>query len=91
MTAAPNLRRISWLALLPALACSQLPPVEAPPSAAETTSTRAADLRDTQALLLLLADQKRFEETVFIALLDSSESVRRDLAVALGRIGPVRQ
>ena len=37
-----------------------------------------------------MADQKRFEETVFIALLDSSASVRRDLAVALGRIGDSR-
>jgi cyclophilin family peptidyl-prolyl cis-trans isomerase/HEAT repeat protein len=37
-----------------------------------------------------MADQKRFEETVFIALLDSSASVRRDMAVAVGRIGDPR-
>ena len=61
-----------------------------PPEVPTDLAVRAADLRDTQALLLLMADQKRFEETVFIALLDSSASVRRDMAVALGRIGDRR-
>ena len=87
------LLRILILALLPALACSQSPPVQSaggPSSVRSTQAARSADLRDTQALLLLLADQKRFEETVFVALLDSSGSVRRDLAVALGRIGDGR-
>ncbi|MEO7793354.1 MAG: peptidylprolyl isomerase [Thermoanaerobaculia bacterium] len=81
---------IPLLALLPALACSQAPAVKPPPTVAQERSTRAADLRDTQALLLLMADQKRFEESVFVALLDSSASIRRDLAVALGRIGHPR-
>lgn len=90
MIPARSFGRLSLLALLPALACSQSPPVKPAPTRAETRSTRAADLRDTQALLLLMADQKRFEETVFIALLDSSASVRRDMAVALGRIGDRR-
>jgi cyclophilin family peptidyl-prolyl cis-trans isomerase/HEAT repeat protein len=84
--------RLFLAALLPALACSQAP--QAKPSATatrdETRTARATDLRDTQALLLLMSDQKRFEEGVFIALLDSSASVRRDLAVALGRIGDPR-
>ncbi len=88
MTSDRSSCRLALLALLPALACSQAPPAR-PPTGAETRSTRAADLRDTQALLLLLADQKRFEETVFVALLDSSKSVRLDLAVTLGRIGDV--
>lgn len=81
---------ILLIALLPALACSQAPPAKPSATQAETRSTRATDLRDTRALLLLMADQKRFEETVFVALLDSSASVRRDLAVALGRIGDPR-
>ena len=85
-----RLCRLPLLALLPALACSQSPQPSAAPNRAETRSTRAADLRDTQALLLLMADQKRFEETVFVALLDSSASVRRDLAGTLGRIGDPR-
>ena len=78
------------LALLPGLACSQSPPARPAPTPASTRSTRSVDLRDTQALLLLMADQKRFEETVFVALLDSSRTVRRDLAIALGRIGDPR-
>lgn len=81
------------LALLPALSCSQSPLAKAAggsSSARSTKTARSADLRDTQALLLLLADQRRFEETVFVALLDSSGSVRRDLAVALGEIGDAR-
>ncbi len=78
------------LALLPAFACSQSPPAKPAGGAADTRVTRAADLRDTKALLLLLADQKRFEETVFVALLDSSRSVRRDLAETIGRIGDPR-
>ena len=82
--------RIALLALLPVLGCSQAPPAKPAATRAETRSTRAADLRDTRALLLLMADQERFEETVFVALLDSSASVRRDLAVALGRIGDGR-
>ena len=96
MTSARSPHRLALLALLvplvllPALACSQAPPMKPPASAAETRSTRATDLRDAQALLLLLADQKRFEETVFVALLDSSKSIRLDLAVTLGRIGDTR-
>ena len=90
MTALRAARRIHFLVLLPALACSQSPAAKAPPTRAEARSARATDLRDTQALLLLMADQKRFEEGVFIGLLDSSASVRRDLAVALGRIGDAR-
>ena len=93
MTSDRSSCRLALLALLPVLSCSQAPPARSParpPTGAETRSTRATDLRDTQALLLLLADQKRFEETVFIALLDSSKSVRFDLAVTLGRIGDVR-
>ena len=96
MTSPRSAHRLALLAplvplvLLPVLACSQVPPVKPPASAAETRSTRAADLRDAQALLLLLADQKRFEETVFVALLDSSKSIRLDLAVTLGRIGDAR-
>ena len=82
--------RITLLALLPALACSQSPPVQPVAGRDEVRSSRAADLRDTKALLLLMADQKRFEATVFVALLDSSASVRTDLAVALGRIGDPR-
>lgn len=78
-----------WL-LLPALACSQAPVAKPLPTREEARSARATDLRDTQALLLLMADQKRFEEGVFIGLLDSSASVRRDLAVTLGRIGDAR-
>ncbi len=84
------LLRLSILALQPLLSCSQSPPAKSAAASPETRSTRSADLRDTQALLLLLADQRRFEETVFVALLDSSESVRRDLAVALGQIGDAR-
>jgi cyclophilin family peptidyl-prolyl cis-trans isomerase/HEAT repeat protein len=90
MTPVRRLCRIPLLALLPALACSQAPSPTPVPTREETRSTRAADLRDTQALLLLMADQKRFEEAVFVALLDSSASVRRDLAGALGRIGDPR-
>ncbi len=90
MIPARRLYRLSLLALLPALACSQSPPPKPAATREQTRSTRAADLRDTQALLLLMADQKRFEETVFVALLDSSASVRRDLAGALGRIGDPR-
>ncbi len=90
MTSARHPCKITLLALLPALACSQSPPVQPVAGRDEVRSARATDLRDTQALLLLMADQKRFEETVFIALLDSSASVRRNLAVALGRIGDPR-
>lgn len=90
MTSDRSPLRVALFALLPALACSQAPPAKPPASAAETRSERAADLRDAQALLLLLADQKRFEETVFVALLDSSKSIRLDLAVTLGRIGDAR-
>lgn len=81
-----------WLLpiLLSALACSQAPVVKPLPTHEEARAARATDLRDTQALLLLMADQKRFEEGVFIGLLDSSASVRRDLAVTLGRIGDGR-
>jgi cyclophilin family peptidyl-prolyl cis-trans isomerase/HEAT repeat protein len=88
-----SLRRIPLIALLPALACSQSPRAStpaAPPPAPETRASRSADLQDTQALLLLMADQKRFEEGVFVALLDGSRTVRRDLAGALGRIGDPR-
>ncbi|MEO8274661.1 MAG: peptidylprolyl isomerase [Thermoanaerobaculia bacterium] len=81
---------LSLFVLLPALACSQAPPAKNAPTPEATRAARSTDLRDTQALLLLMADQKRYEETVFIALLDSSHSVRRDLAVALGRIGDPR-
>lgn len=90
MIPARRLCRLTLLAVLPALACSQSPPPKPAATREETRSTRATDLRDTQALLLLMADQKRFEETVFVALLDSSASVRRDLAGALGRIGDPR-
>ncbi len=90
MTIAGSVRRSALLVLLPALACSQSPRAEPPSTRAEARTERATDLRDTQALLLLMADQKRYEDTVFVALLDSSATVRQDLAVALGRIGDPR-
>lgn len=90
MTLAQRARRIPLLALLLTLACSQAPRVEPLASRAETRTERATDLRDARALLLLMADQKRYEDTVFVALLDSSASVRQELAVTLGRIGDRR-
>lgn len=90
MSAALLGRRALAPLLLLVAACTSAPRPAASPKPAEVRETRAADLRDTRALLLLMADQKRFEEGVFVALLDGSESVRRDLAVALGRIGDPR-
>jgi cyclophilin family peptidyl-prolyl cis-trans isomerase/HEAT repeat protein len=76
------------LAALATLACSSTPPPAAAPAAA--TASPAADAvahLEERALLLMLADRRTFEPIVVAAAAQGPPELRRDLAVALGRIG----
>jgi len=75
------------LAVLLAAACAS--PAPRPPASAPTPRTVAAgDLEfESRALLLLLSDRRLYEPQTLEAMLGGSATVRRALAVAVGRIG----
>jgi len=80
-----------WLALLSLLpllvGCASSP--TARPSAGATPAAKAPTDVDfeARALLLLLADRRMYEAQTLEAMLGGSPTVRRALAVAIGRIG----
>jgi cyclophilin family peptidyl-prolyl cis-trans isomerase/HEAT repeat protein len=61
-------------------------PQTAPPSVSEPAPAGQPE-REVRALLLLMADQRRFEPKALQVLLDSGPGIREALAVATGRIG----
>ena len=83
-----------WIGLsLVALGCSAQAPRRSSTSASGASSATTASrdaLREARALLLLMADQRRFEPIALRALLDSSPEIREALAVAIGAIGDAR-
>jgi cyclophilin family peptidyl-prolyl cis-trans isomerase len=78
--------------LLCSLACrSAAPPAPTAPAAPRELAPRAdASILESRAVLLLLSDRRMYDPTALELMLSGPVEVRRELAVALGRIGDRR-
>ncbi len=83
---------LPFLLALLAAGCATSSPAPRPPAPAAAPVARAADApqRETEALLLLLADRRLFDGESLGVMLGRGAAEREALAVALGRIGDRR-
>jgi len=89
MHGTPRSRLVPLALALIAAACGGAPRSSPPPPRPAAVERADRDF-ESRAILLLLADRRMFEERSLVTMLDGSPAVRRELAVALGRIGDAR-
>ena len=88
------MRRARRIVLAPGLVllsagCAVAPAPE-PPAPPPAAASPAGSLAESRAILLLLADRRAYDATTLELMLGGEPAARRDLAVALGRIGDAR-